>query len=49
MFRYEGHQQEKFMLRCAFGGNKNLTVSCGSEDGNIYLWHLNKSTPEVVL
>lgn len=28
---YSGYKQEKFMLRCSFGGNLNNLLACGSE------------------
>lgn len=28
---YSGHKQEKFMLRCSFGGALNNLLACGSE------------------
>jgi len=28
---FSGHFQEKFMLRCSFGGYLNALISCGSE------------------
>jgi len=37
--RYTGHQQERYMLRCSFGGINESLVVCGSEDSGIYIWH----------
>lgn len=31
--RYSGHFQEKYLLKCQFGGKNDMFVSCGSEDG----------------
>lgn len=35
LYAFYGHTQEKFILRCAFGGQNDSLVSCGSE-GSFY-------------
>jgi len=33
--RYFGHKQEKFLIRCCFGGNDDAFIASGSE-GRLY-------------
>lgn len=37
--RYKGHDQERFTLKCCFGGSSEEFVVCGSESGKIFLWN----------
>ena len=37
--RFEGFFQEKFMLKCAIGGPKDIFVAMGGENGQIHIWH----------
>ena len=57
--RFEGHFQEKYLLRCTIGGLDENFIACGSEgllfnylmilDNNIYIWHRNSPKPIEVL
>jgi len=38
-FTFQGHTQNKYVIRSAFGGNNEAFVVSGSEDKNIYIWH----------
>ena len=31
VMRYTGHSQEKFLIRCDFGGPNECFITCGSE------------------
>lgn len=44
--KYAGHKQNKYILKCAFGGKFENYVVCGSEDDLIYIW--NRSTGELL-
>lgn len=37
VMRYTGHSQEKFLIRCDFGGPNECFVTCGSEGNQVYL------------
>ena len=43
--RYRGHKQEKFIIKCAFGGESEQYLIAGSEDAKAYIWHINCQTP----
>eukprot|EP01016_Furgasonia_blochmanni_P001966 TRINITY_DN1077_c0_g1_i7.p1 TRINITY_DN1077_c0_g1~~TRINITY_DN1077_c0_g1_i7.p1 ORF type:complete len:683 (+),score=130.07 TRINITY_DN1077_c0_g1_i7:1-2049(+) len=47
--RYTGHFQEKYMIRCTFGGRGDRLICCGGEDARIYIWHRNLGKPLQVL
>ncbi|GBE61604.1 WD G-beta repeat containing protein [Babesia ovata] len=36
---YRGHREDRFILRCAFGGPDERFVVNGSEDAQIYIWN----------
>jgi len=36
--KYKGHTQDKYVLKCAFGGKFESYIVCGSEDDKIYIW-----------
>ncbi|CDR95184.1 WD domain, G-beta repeat containing protein, putative [Babesia bigemina] len=36
---YRGHREDRFILRCAFGGPDERFVVNGSEDAHIYIWN----------
>ncbi len=38
---FAGHTQERFIIRCAFGGKDELFVSSGSEDSSVIIWNIN--------
>jgi WD40 repeat protein len=41
--RYKGgHEQQMFVLRCAFGGASESFVLCGSEDATVSIWNKDK-------
>lgn len=42
IYVFYGHTQEKFILRCAFGGHNDSLVSCGSEGNSSKMTKLNK-------
>jgi WD40 repeat protein len=39
IMRYKGHEQERFALKCSFGGKLEEFVISGGESGRIYLWN----------
>jgi len=43
---FEGHRQERFMIRSSWGGAHESFVVSGSEDNNIYIWRA--STGELI-
>ena len=43
MQRYTGHVQQKYLIRCCFGGENESYIACGGEDGVINIWHRNVS------
>ena len=43
--RYTGHVQEKYIIRCCFGGENDRYLACGGEDSIIRIWHRNTSEP----
>jgi WD40 repeat protein len=43
--KYFGHRQERFTIKCNFGGEGENFLLCGSEDAKIYVWNRNHSIP----
>jgi WD40 repeat protein len=43
--KYFGHRQERFTIKCNFGGENENFLLCGSEDAKIYIWNRNHSIP----
>lgn len=39
--KYLGHTGGDYLIRSTFGGANESFVACGSEDGNILIWHKN--------
>ncbi|KAK1387092.1 hypothetical protein POM88_015270 [Heracleum sosnowskyi] len=38
--KYKGHKRTKYVLKACFGGFEQLFVACGSEDAQVYIWHM---------
>jgi WD40 repeat protein len=49
MNRFVGFKQQNFLLRCCLGGQDDAMISCGSEDGNLFIWHRNYNKPLKIL
>ena len=47
--RFEGYKQSSFMLRCCMGWKDEQLISCGSEDGKLYIWHRFHKKPIKIL
>lgn len=47
--KFVGHVQSRFLIRSAFGAPKDRFILSGSEDGNVYVWQSNSTTPLEVL
>lgn len=43
---FRGYKQQLFMLKCEFGGVNDSFVTCGSDDGQVYIW--SKETEELI-
>jgi len=43
--KFYGHFQEQYSIECTFGGDYDEFIICGSEDANIYIWHISDSIP----
>ncbi len=43
--KFFGHRQERFSIKCAFGGEDENFLVCGSEEGKIYVWNRFHSIP----
>lgn len=42
LYKFRGHKQETFILKCSFGGVNDSFVVMGSEDQYIYIWSKEK-------
>lgn len=47
--RFTGFAQQNYVIRCCFGWKDEQLLACGSEDGNIYIWHRNHDKPLIIL
>ena len=47
--KFFGHRQERFTIKCSFGGTGEKFLLCGSEDANIYVWNRYHSIPIFIL
>ncbi len=43
--KFYGHTQEQYSVECSFAGEFDEFIICGSEDANIYIWHISDSIP----
>jgi WD40 repeat protein len=43
--KYFGHRQERFTIKCNFGGFNENFIVCGSENANVYVWSRTSSIP----
>jgi WD40 repeat protein len=43
--KFYGHAQEQYCIECNFAGEFDEFIICGSEDANIYIWHIADSIP----
>ena len=43
--KFFGHRQERFSIKCAFGGEDENFLVCGSEEAKIYIWNRYHSIP----
>ena len=43
--KFFGHRQERFSIKCSFGGEDENFLVCGSEEGKIYVWNRFHSIP----
>lgn len=47
--RFQGHHQQKFLIRCDLGGFNQQFVICGGEDGRIMQWNMRDSTQLTII
>lgn len=43
--KFYSHAQEQYSIECSFVGEFDEFIICGSEDANIYIWHISDSIP----
>jgi WD40 repeat protein len=43
--KFFGHRQERFTIKCNFGGESENFIVCGSEDARVLIWSRNHSIP----
>ena len=43
--KFFGHRQERFSIKCGFGGEDENFLVCGSEEAKIYVWNRYHSIP----
>ena len=43
--KFFGHRQERFSIKCSFGGEDENFLVCGSEEAKIYVWNRYHSIP----
>ncbi|XP_048603229.1 WD repeat-containing protein 26 homolog [Brassica napus] len=39
---YDGHKRTRFIIRSCFGGHDEDFIASGSEDSQVYIWHVAK-------
>ncbi|XP_073292331.1 WD repeat-containing protein WDS homolog isoform X2 [Primulina huaijiensis] len=47
--QYNGHRQQKYVIRSCFGGLNGTFIASGSEDSKVYIWNRRNSNPIEVL
>ena len=47
--KYFGHRQDKFNIKCSFGGINENFIVCGSQNAKVYLWSRTQSIPVCVV
>lgn len=47
--KYFGHRQDKFNIKCSFGGINENFIICGSQNAKVYLWSRTQSIPVSVV
>ena len=47
--KYFGHRQDKFNIKCSFGGINENFIVCGSQNAKVYLWSRTQSIPVSVV
>ncbi|CDP03813.1 unnamed protein product [Coffea canephora] len=48
-WKYEGHMQQKYVIRSCFGGLDSRFIASGSEDSQVYVWNQLSSYPIEIL
>ncbi|KAK4408183.1 WD repeat-containing protein WDS [Sesamum angolense] len=47
--KYNGHKQQKYVIRSCFGGLNSMFIASGSEDSKVYIWNRRSSNPIEIL
>ncbi|KAK4441549.1 WD repeat-containing protein WDS [Sesamum alatum] len=47
--KYNGHRQQKYVIRSCFGGLNSMFIASGSEDSKVYIWNRRSSNPIEIL
>ncbi|PIM98561.1 Conserved WD40 repeat-containing protein [Handroanthus impetiginosus] len=47
--KYEGHRQQRYVIRSCFGGVNSMFIASGSEDSKVYIWNRRNSKPIEIL